>query len=297
MDKVSVGLLTVFNHETQEWELYKGRIEQWFLANEIDDVADKSGAKRRAILLSSCAEPTYKLIRDLALPNEVSSLSYAQVVSLLDGHFKAKKCGFAERYKFHSACQGNSESLSEWAARVRGLAKDCSFPAVVLNEMLRDRFVLGMANGKVRERLFEKSLEGLTIEKALQWAESVYWASEGARQVATTAPPSQDLALSPFVEVHAVAAGQPGLSQGRQVNSAKKGSASRTVPANKKKCCVCNVFGHDSQICRYKSFTCRLCGVKGHIQRACVAKKGQDNQHFLQFHSDEQVDGDDVFTD
>lgn len=65
MSKVSVGLLSVFNHETQEWALYKGRLEQWFLANEIDDAADKSGAKRRAILLSSLAETTYRLIRDL----------------------------------------------------------------------------------------------------------------------------------------------------------------------------------------------------------------------------------------
>ncbi|XP_045767885.1 uncharacterized protein LOC123869159 [Maniola jurtina] len=297
MDKISVGLLTVFNHETQEWELYKGRIEQWFLANEIDDDADKTGAKRRAILLSSCAETTYKLIRDLALPNDVSSLSYAQVVSLLDGHFKAKKCGFAERYKFHSACQGNSESLSAWAARVRGLAKDCSFPAAVLNEMLRDRFVLGMGSGKVRERLFEKSLEGLTMEKALQWAESVHCANEGARQAAMTVQPSQDLSLSPFVEVHKVTSRQPRSSQGRQAYSAEKESASRSVPVNKKKCVVCNSFGHGSQICRYRSFTCRVCGVKGHIQRACGAVKGRDSQHFLQFHSDAQGDDDDVFTD
>ncbi|CAH2240210.1 jg1774 [Pararge aegeria aegeria] len=56
MDGVSVGLLTVFNHETQEWELYKGRIEQWFLANEIDDDVDKSGAKNSSVLISAAKQ-------------------------------------------------------------------------------------------------------------------------------------------------------------------------------------------------------------------------------------------------
>ncbi|XP_052746947.1 uncharacterized protein LOC128199817 [Bicyclus anynana] len=60
-----------------------GRLEQWFLANEINDTDDKSGVKRRAILLSSLAETTFKLIRDLALPNEVGSLSYQQAVSFM----------------------------------------------------------------------------------------------------------------------------------------------------------------------------------------------------------------------
>lgn len=71
MSKVSVGLINVFNHETHDWVLYKGRLEQWFLANDITDDVDKSGAKRRAILLSSLAETTYRLVRDLALPKDV----------------------------------------------------------------------------------------------------------------------------------------------------------------------------------------------------------------------------------
>ncbi|XP_052743122.1 uncharacterized protein LOC128198987 [Bicyclus anynana] len=211
MEKVSVGLITVFNHEQQDWDLYKGRLEQWFLANEINDTDDKSGVKRRAILLSSLAETTFKLIRDLALPNEVGSLSYQQAVSLLDGHLKSKKCGFSERFKFHGARQEHSESISEWAARVRGLAMDCKFPTSVLNEMLRDRFVLGMVHGKVRERLFEKSLEGLTMERAVQVAESVHCAVEGARQ-AVPQSQVQDFTFSPVVEVHKVSA-QPAGSQ------------------------------------------------------------------------------------
>lgn len=167
MSKVSVGVVSVFNHELQEWALYQGRLEQWFLANEITDDGDKSGAKRRAILLSSLSENTYRLVRDLALPKDVGTLTYVEVTQLLDGHFKIKKCGFAERHKFHSAVQNPGESLQQWAARVRGLAMDCGFAASALTEHLRDRFVLGMAGGPERDRLYGESMEELTLEKAL----------------------------------------------------------------------------------------------------------------------------------
>lgn len=105
MAKITVGALSSFSHEIQEWSIYKDRLEQWFLANDIAEETDKLGSKRRAILLSNLAEATYKLVRDLALPKQVGVLSYDEVVNLLDGHFKTKKCTFAERYKFHSATQ------------------------------------------------------------------------------------------------------------------------------------------------------------------------------------------------
>ena len=68
-------VLSRFNHELHDWGLYKGRLEQWFLANEVNNEVDKSGVKRRAILLSSLVEDTYRLIRDLALPGDVGILS------------------------------------------------------------------------------------------------------------------------------------------------------------------------------------------------------------------------------
>ncbi|CAH2218020.1 jg11040 [Pararge aegeria aegeria] len=46
MDKVSVGLLTVFNSETKNGSCTK---RVWFLASEIDDDVFKSGVRRRAI--------------------------------------------------------------------------------------------------------------------------------------------------------------------------------------------------------------------------------------------------------
>lgn len=40
MAKVSIGSLTMFNHEVQDWSVFKERLEQWFLANDILDTDD-----------------------------------------------------------------------------------------------------------------------------------------------------------------------------------------------------------------------------------------------------------------
>ncbi|XP_061725133.1 uncharacterized protein LOC133531050 [Cydia pomonella] len=288
MAKMSVGFLSVFNHEEQEWLLYKGRLEQWFIANDISEDTDKSGAKRRAILLSSLAEPTYRLVKNLALPAEVGSLELAKLTGLLDGHFKTGKCGFAERFKFYAAVQSSSESLADWAARVRGLSLHCNFVAASLEESLRDRFVLGMAGGPERDRLFREPLEELTLAKALQLAESIRCAREGAQQ--TTVRDAADVH-----KVSARAAGPPqhATTTATRQNGVPQASTSRDQKGSVQ-CSVCGYFNHEGKKCRFRNASCKLCGVKGHLMRVCTAKNVPSNHHFLQCCTDE---ADKVFAD
>lgn len=287
MASVSIGVLSVFNHEIQDWCSYKGRLEQWFLANGIDNDSDKSSAKRRAILLSSLAETTYRLACNLALPREVGTLTYGEVVDLIDCHFKTKICSFAERHKFHSAVQLAGESLAQWSARVRGLAKDCGFPTSVLEETLRDRFVLGMAAGPERDRLFTEPLEGLSLQRALQLADSVRCAREGARR-----QPAQGAGYEAPLDVHKMVARDrappPGAASTSGQGPPRFTSSSSANRAEL--CAVCGYLGHNKNKCRFKNAFCRKCGNKGHLQRLCDKNKQKQvfsNQHFLQACSDD----------
>lgn len=280
MAKITVGVITIFNHELQDWELYKGRLEQWFLANDITENEDKSGSKRRAILLSSVAENTYKLLRDLAVPVDVSTLSYNNVVSLLDKHFVPRKCGFAERHKFYSAFQLPDETLAQWAARVRGLALHCGFPAANLDETLRDRFVLGMCSGSEREKIFGKPMEEMTFSTALQLAENVRCARQG----------SQQISMKPFtspVDVNKVtsmvergsgaerAAGRAAYGVPATGSSRITASGASTPSSSKDQCSACGYLGHSVIMCKYSKYKCKLCGNKGHLKKVCPTKRIQ----------------------
>lgn len=291
MAKLTVGTLTVFNHEHQEWSLYHERLEQWFLANEIGGDADKAGCKRRAILLSNCSESSYKLIRDLALPRQVGTLSYSEVVALLDGHFKPKKCTFAERYKFHSATQHIGEGLPEWAARVRGLAIHCGFVASNLDEQLRDRFVLGMTSGPERDKLFTKAMSELTLSKALEIAEGVHSARMGAKETTLQADGGIPLQVMKMETAARAGAARGSNAQRRSpAAAASAASAERGLHSSSGGgCTACGYAGHEASTCRFVRYKCKKCGVQGHLKRMC--KQTVNKQHYVECCGDVGDDG------
>lgn len=271
MAKLSFGSISVFNHEVQEWYLFKDRLEQWFLANELEDSEDKSKRKRRAILLSSLSENTYKLVRDLALPTDVGTLNYEDVVKLLDEHCTPATCGFAERFKFHSATQHMNEGLAEWAARVRGLAAHCNFLSTALDEALRDRFVLGMQPGPERDRLFTQPMAGLTLSEALKLAEGIRCARQGASQAVP-------------------GAGAFGAAQG-QAAAAPVLKMAAAAPRREDTCPACGYSGHNTGTCKFTKYKCKSCGVKGHLRRVCPKRGIKHN--FIECGENDVDDSDD----
>ncbi|XP_026728303.1 uncharacterized protein LOC113499534 [Trichoplusia ni] len=292
---LSVGTITVFSHEQQEWQLYKERLEQWFLANEIGVDVDKAGCKRRAIFLSNCSESSYKLIRDLALPRQVGTLSYAEIVALLDGHFNVKKCLFAERHKFHGATQHVGEGLPEWAARVRGLAVYCGFVSTNLDEQLRDRFVLGMAPGPERDKLFTKAMSELTLSKALEIAEGIRSARMGAQEANRQVDAGTQLQVMKLDTQHSAARGRS--AQSRRMLTTACGERARDSYGNGGgsvggECTACGYAGHQASSCRFVRYKCKKCGVQGHLKRMC--KQTFNKQHYVECCGDA---GDDVFAD
>ena len=58
-----VGVVSPFDGNQEEWAEYAERLEHYFTANDIVDIA-----KRRAILLNGVGAPTYRLIKTLSLP-------------------------------------------------------------------------------------------------------------------------------------------------------------------------------------------------------------------------------------
>ncbi|KAJ8710409.1 hypothetical protein PYW07_009775 [Mythimna separata] len=240
----SYGILSTFDHENHEWKSYKGRITQWFIANDIVPKNDAAGAKRRAILLSALSDGTDKLASDLAQPKDIQEVPYDDIVQLLDEHFLPKICGFSERYNFYAAVQQPGETYTQWASRLRGLTAHCKFSNV--EEALRDRFVMGMVAGQEREKLFAQDIDKLTLAKAVELAESVRCARAGA--ATATAVLGQQ---APVFKIE------------KQVNSAK------TVSGGKVKCTVCGRNNHESSQCRFASYKCSKCNTKGHLRKVC----------------------------
>ncbi|XP_062532994.1 uncharacterized protein K02A2.6-like [Bombyx mori] len=240
---MSFGNLSNFDHNTQTWKTWRCRLTQWFIANDINVVKDPAGVKRRAILLSTLSESTYKLAADLVLPKEVQEVPYEDIVSALDNHFTPKSVGFGERHHFYAATQLPQETPSQWAARLRGLTSQCNFSNV--EEALRDRFIMGMLPGVEKEKMYVQELAGLTFARAVELTESLRSARAAAAASAATE--------AVVTELYKIGKRSP-----------------TSVPQSAKvKCSVCGFSNHKAAECRFASYTCRKCNEKGHLRRMC----------------------------
>ncbi|XP_045536272.1 uncharacterized protein K02A2.6-like [Papilio machaon] len=247
MSAMHFGVLSCFNHSEQTWKTYRSRITQWFIANDVNHITDATGVKRRAILLSALTEGTYKLAADLALPKELHEVPYEDILDLLDAHFTPKRVGFGERHKFYAAVQQPAESFTQWAARLRGLTANCNFSS--LEEVLRDRFIVGMLPGLEKEAIFAEDLSSLTLARAVEQAENIRCARTGA-------------VSSGVVTAHTEVLCKIGQSNKceQEVSERKSG---------KVQCSVCGYFNHRSPECRFINNTCKKCNQKGHLRRMC----------------------------
>ncbi|XP_047996276.1 uncharacterized protein LOC125234122 [Leguminivora glycinivorella] len=173
------GNLTNFDHKSGEWQIFHSKLKQFFVVNKVVDEEDK-----RALLFTHLTDETYRLLRNLAHPKELEVLEFKELVTILDGHFKKKQCTYADKAKFYAATRAPSESLGDWAARLRGLATYCNFGAA-LEANLADRFILGLGSGPERDKLFEKTAT-LSMAEALEIAEKAAVAREAKTEMAAT---------------------------------------------------------------------------------------------------------------
>ena len=167
------GKIGKFNESEESWTQYVERIEQYFLANEVEDAA-----KKRAILLSACRSKTYALARDLLQPARPAEATFKKIVDTLERHFTPRPSEIVERFKFHSRNRNEGEGVAAYIAELRKLTEYCNF-GETLPEMLRDRLLCGINDKTIQRRLLAE--RELTLKKAEEIALGEELAARRAR--------------------------------------------------------------------------------------------------------------------
>ena len=242
LDKFEIG-------GAEPFEVYNERVGLFCVANGIND-ADK----KKAVFLSSIGVETYKLVRNLCTPGNPTDKTLDDLVKLLKEHVAPAPNVILERFKFNSRNRKEGESVADYIAELRNLARDCGY-AANLEEMLRDRIVCGIKdNGMQKKMLSEKDL---TFERAQAVALSNEAAAKQAREICP-------ISKEEVAPVHRL-----------DVNSGKKSVI----------CFRCGDTRHPESGCLYRDKRCYICNENGHIARMCTKKqtnlgnKGNANQY------------------
>ena len=106
----------------EEWSQYIERLEFYFEANGVDN-ADQ----QRAILLSVCGSKTYKLIRNLTMPEKPSDKTFKELVELVQHHENPKPSAIVQRFRFNTRFRKPGESIASYVAELRNISEHCDF--------------------------------------------------------------------------------------------------------------------------------------------------------------------------
>ena len=121
---------------------------------------------------------TSTLLRSLASPRTPADLTYVELCKLLQTHFEPKINTILQRYNFCSAYRKKEQSICDFVAELKNLARNCDFgqmkvdaqltAQLILEEYLRDRLVCGVADSAIQRRLSGEA--DLDFKNALQTA-------------------------------------------------------------------------------------------------------------------------------
>ena len=137
------GTVGAFEPSNETWVSYSERLEQYFIANDVD-AADK----KRAVLLSICGAATYQLIHNLVAPGKPTDKSFDELVKLVKDHHQSALSVTVQRYEFNKRIRKEGDSFADFIAHLRQLSEHCKF-GDTLNDMLRDRLICGCNNDRL----------------------------------------------------------------------------------------------------------------------------------------------------
>ena len=100
----AIGKIESFDETQEQWETYVELVEQFFLANNIDE------DHQVPTLLSLIGSKTYTLLRDLLTPDKQARKSFQEIGTTLQQHLSPKPLEIAERFRFYKRTQREGES-------------------------------------------------------------------------------------------------------------------------------------------------------------------------------------------
>ncbi|KAJ8670720.1 hypothetical protein QAD02_001979 [Eretmocerus hayati] len=267
-----IGQIEEFDPDV-DWEINQGRLEQYLTVNHV------VGERRAAVLITVIGPRVHETLRDLWFPDPPSSRLYEDLCTTLRKYFAPTFSVSKERKQFYDLHQDSSKTVNLWYARVKKGEVKCKFGEDPENRV-EDKFVAGMSEGKVLERICEEehttSLDDIvrlarkkeaTLPKATESSSvhRVYNAKLGAH-------------VSRKGSGNSVA--QAGVQTGKQQPQQQAAS----TPWRH-----CGGINHNFSICKFRDYKCNVCQVVGHLTRLCKKSDVKSNAYFVEV-SDPGID-------
>lgn len=238
-----IGSIEHIDLSKTDIECYLERMDHLFKCNQVE-LAEKVD-----LFITLIGGEAYRLLKTCVKPESVASKTYVELKKILLSRLAPKRSVIVETYKFYKITQGEM-SISEYIGKLKNQADICEFDTF-LDRALRDKFVCGLSNKKIQDRLLGE--KELSFQKACEIAL--------AQEIVQAE--SQELQSN----VNAIQAKQKlKYTKRNQFSNDKNKGNSNGV--NIKPCYRCGRT-HDVKTCPARNWECFSCKKKGHISKVC----------------------------
>ena len=237
--------LSLSDLDTKSFEIYLSAFEDYFsiLTAFESDKSKLTDAFKVSLFLTTAGLETRTLVSGLTHDN-----SFAGIKKAIHVYLKPIVNVVVERHQFFTMYQSPDESIQEYFVRLRKQVKRCDFNDVSLetldNQLVRDQFICGTNNVKIRESLLKES--NLTLAKTEQIANCAHAAEKNCNVISSS-------------------------SQDKTLHVRKVGGSNNPPNSRPKYCTTCQREGHFSHDC-YRNHKCQKCSKFGHFENYCRSK-------------------------
>jgi len=152
---------------------------QWFL--EGTESTEKGDNAKIGIMLSYVGKEAREIYKTLPWVTAGDESKFQKVLEAFQNYCSPRKNIIYERYIFWSLQQEEGESIDAYLTRLQVKIDSCEYskegwPAAVRQELTRDKFVFGLIDDSLKERLLLEA--SLTLSKAVEIAQR----SESSKQ-------------------------------------------------------------------------------------------------------------------
>ena len=221
------------------WQEFSEQLH-WFLAGT--ESLEKSDAVKIGIMLTHAGSEAREIYKTLHWNEEGDNMKFDKVTKAFKEYCSPRKNILYERYKFWTLNQKEGEPIHTYLTRLKVQVDHCDYhkegwPSAIKTEMIRDKFVFGLNDSNLKERLLRET--DISLDKMVILAQR----TESSKQQI------KEMTASTMKTVEAISERKPKeFMCGRCGHTHKP----KECPAYGQQCSVCHKLHHFARVCRSK---------------------------------------------
>ncbi|CAF1997518.1 unnamed protein product [Rotaria magnacalcarata] len=197
--------------------------------------------KKRNLLITALGVQPFKTLISVCKPKKPTECTYEEIIQKLRTNYARVTFSSTERINFFATRQESSQTLTDFANRLRDKTVTCKFPNDFYEEALVTAFVGGLKNEFVRKHLMQQNLE----------------AFEQTLNVARTFE---------SVLIQGANVKRDPVEQFSVLKIQKKNKLVQST-RHKVTCSSCGSMDHPRSQCRFRNVTYHKCNKEGHLAK------------------------------